>query len=713
MSPQIFDAIRERQAPRGQILVIFAGTITILLLFSALVVDVAWLWSNTLKMQRAADSAALAGAVYLPQDVTGAYGEARNAASRNGYTNGSPGVTVTPLQDVTSNRRLDVRITAPVETFFLRLIGMNEITISRKAKAEYVLPVPMGSPLNYYGVYGLVRTETGSTTTIVPGNTGASPLSAGIDKGGSSSWTNNNNVFTSNDAYARSSTNNTSRSWGNFNVNVPAGAAVVGIEVYVEAKSVDAGCAVQAALSWNNGSSFTSGTSGTDPGLKNAVLTTSDAPYVLGSPTMLWGRSWTPTQLNNANFWVRLTNIDPGSACASNQRIDIDWLRVKVYWETTVVTPDQNVVGPHGETLTPQGFWAVMLSQGADSSSGDAYLPNYVQSSASKLNPEHSTSAYYDYAVETTTGAGGSAYIFDPGFCDQGDFDIGTGDNYYSGSGAVSSFYDLYDTAGTPYNLGDDRHVGSSGNTFRRQTSCDAYHNAWYAIPFLAGQPEASSGLLAGTVYRLRASTFDPTDVAGQNGVSANNGFAIMADATSGAAPKVYGIGAMEMLTPLPGGQTSTFYLAQIEAIHAGKTMEIRLWDPGDTNQNAYIQIQEPCLGGPPCVGGWKPYTTLSYTAVRGQLNPATGSYVFNSGASSCDSNSSASTDRVQTYQSGSKFNGCWLTLEIQIPFSYSAPQDGWWKISYTMQGGAGTNATDITTWQVNIRGNPVHLVEP
>jgi hypothetical protein len=29
------------------------------------------------------------------------------------------------------------------------------------------------------------------------------------------------------------------------------------------------------------------------------------------------------------------------------------------------------------------------------------------------------------------------------------------------------------------------------------------------------------------------------------------------------------------------------------------------------------------------------------------------------------------------------------------------------------MQGSSGTNATDITTWQVNIRGNPVHLVQP
>ena len=32
----------------------------------------------------------------------------------------------------------------------------------------------------------------------------------------------------------------------------------------------------------------------------------------------------------------------------------------------------------------------------------------------------------------------------------------------------------------------------------------------------------------------------------------------------------------------------------------------------------------------------------------------------------------------------------------------------GWWKIQYNVAGG-----NDTTTWQVNLRGNPVHLVLP
>ena len=39
--------------------------------------------------------------------------------------------------------------------------------------------------------------------------------------------------------------------------------------------------------------------------------------------------------------------------------------------------------------------------------------------------------------------------------------------------------------------------------------------------------------------------------------------------------------------------------------------------------------------------------------------------------------------------------------------------EDGWWKIRYTMGGSTSSFSTDLTTWQVNIRGNPVHLVLP
>ena len=58
--------IRSRTRSHGQVLVIYAGALVFLIGLMAVVIDVTWYWTNTLKVQRAADAAALAGAVWLP-----------------------------------------------------------------------------------------------------------------------------------------------------------------------------------------------------------------------------------------------------------------------------------------------------------------------------------------------------------------------------------------------------------------------------------------------------------------------------------------------------------------------------------------------------------------------------------------------------------------------------------------------------------------------
>ena len=69
----------------GQVLVLFAGAIIALFAMLAVVIDISWYWSSALRLQRAADAAALAGVVYLPGDPSNAYttalAEARETAS--------------------------------------------------------------------------------------------------------------------------------------------------------------------------------------------------------------------------------------------------------------------------------------------------------------------------------------------------------------------------------------------------------------------------------------------------------------------------------------------------------------------------------------------------------------------------------------------------------------------------------------------------------
>ena len=76
----------------------------------------------------------------------------------------------------------------------------------------------------------------------------------------------------------------------------------------------------------------------------------------------------------------------------------------------------------------------------------------------------------------------------------------------------------------------------------------------------------------------------------------------------------------------------------------------------------------------------------------------------------------------VRTNEGGrGNFNGCWLQIEIPLPNTYTAPkpigedpdvEGGWWKIRYNMSGSTSSYSTDLTTWQVELRGNPVHLVQ-
>ena len=51
---------------RGQVLVITGGILVPLIALVGLVIDLGWYQSNVLRVQRAADAAALAGVVFLP-----------------------------------------------------------------------------------------------------------------------------------------------------------------------------------------------------------------------------------------------------------------------------------------------------------------------------------------------------------------------------------------------------------------------------------------------------------------------------------------------------------------------------------------------------------------------------------------------------------------------------------------------------------------------
>src|SRR2546425_5413492 len=161
----------------AQALVMIGLSLSLLMAIVGLAIDITWYQLNVDRMQRAADAAALAGVVYLPGNPSGAQTAALNEATKNGYQNGVGGVVVTAAPEVLNTKILGVTVTAPVRTFFARLVGVPTFPGSRNARAEFILPVPMGSPQDYYGINVVCRnSDTSPNCPQVPSATGAGTL---------------------------------------------------------------------------------------------------------------------------------------------------------------------------------------------------------------------------------------------------------------------------------------------------------------------------------------------------------------------------------------------------------------------------------------------------------------------------------------------------------------------------------------------------------
>ena len=131
-------------------------------------------------------------------------------------------------------------------------------------------------------------------------------------------WTSGVSALASDNVYATATSPNVRQSYSVFGFTVPPGNTVTGIEVKLEASASSASGTIQVGLSWNGDSTITAVKA-------TPILSTSDTVYTLGSPSDLWGRTWTPAELGNANFFVRVI-AQPGS-----NTVQLDAIQVKPY----------------------------------------------------------------------------------------------------------------------------------------------------------------------------------------------------------------------------------------------------------------------------------------------------------------------------------------------------------------------------------------------
>ena len=144
-----------------------------------------------------------------------------------------------------------------------------------------------------------------------------SPTSAFVNDGvfavDTNSGTNNNTSCTSN--------RKDRHTFYNYNVSIPGGATVTGIEVRLDgrADSTSGSPRFCVQVSWNGGATWTTAKT-------TSTLTTSEATYLLGGAADTWGRAWASSDFSNANFRVRITDV----ASSTSRDFSLDWVGVQV-----------------------------------------------------------------------------------------------------------------------------------------------------------------------------------------------------------------------------------------------------------------------------------------------------------------------------------------------------------------------------------------------
>lgn len=132
------DSEAEDRGDRGFVAAWFALMLTVFVGMAGFATDLGYWYLTASRAQNAADASALAGVVFLPTQLSNATTTANTIAGNHGFTSVN-------IQQVRSNQ-LRVTVTKPVPTFFVRLFGINNVTIQRTALAEFEQPVAMGSP---------------------------------------------------------------------------------------------------------------------------------------------------------------------------------------------------------------------------------------------------------------------------------------------------------------------------------------------------------------------------------------------------------------------------------------------------------------------------------------------------------------------------------------------------------------------------------------
>jgi hypothetical protein len=645
-------ALAQKNGEQGYIMVMFALLLVPLLLMAGFAVDVGKWYSRSSDMRRAADAAALAGVVWLPDEAS-ARTAALAAAARNGFVPSST-VSITVTASTQSERRLKVTIKdTKVGSFFYSSLGGKDIELNRTSFAEYVLAVPMGSPRNFFGTGTLLQSYT--ATGITPEFLYQSVNPYCTDKFNGDRYQSGYNGDT-----CSGTTNSEYRTSGySMYIEAPEGRrAPIDVKLY-DARYSEAGLSYQVQgvdscvgpyepTAWRGPASNNTTVTIYGPVRYQTLSSTSDTSWS-STTTLTAGQTYSRRgdllryQYPNVLDWSADTNASNWTTSSSSSSV-------------TITAPAQyqtrsSVGGSWGSTVTLEGDRTYTRN---------ANLIRYrtgTYQTGQECTPTYTTKT--------------EAAIDD-----------------YRQTGADNYTYTLYQADNTPLNDEDNPQICQQ--TFTPTTDVDGSvylgSRRWNTLCSISTTQPSGRYILkvtnSGTAVGTKGSG-NQNDGSNQWGLVAKyqtTGDGLCDGRTDTMCPRVYGKDAISVRAAATT-TVASFYLAEIAPEHAGKKLKLELFDPGEGGQK--IEIMKPSgTDG----NTWTP-TTFSWKDASAGTSGTNVSYLD---------------------VTNSVFNG--KLVEITIDLSgYSPPTNNdWWQIKYTFGG----TVTDRTTWSARIIGDPVHLVE-
>ncbi len=640
-------AVREGEG--GYVLVLTAMLLIPMLLISAMAVDYGAWYTEGSRMQRAADAAALAGVVWLP-NLTTATTVADNTARADGYDNTLSNISVVVTQ--LSDYELKVVITDDAGKVYLSSFVNKSVTISRAATAKYVLPVPLGSPHNYFGTDDMVSGSPEGFYAAINGTCQSKYQGDPFAVPYTSNNANQTNActaqagYTDNPDYITPTANGPDGNQYLYYITLPANRTQ---NLYIDL--------------WNPAADETQTTSNTTS--STTTITTTGATQPTDSCSN-FGSSYTCTTTISLSAKASST---PSLSC--NGSAPYTCTSTFVNGSTTTFTTTSTSSAPSQGSCTNSG-----------SGSNKTYtcsltITTTVNASATPSFSCSSGSGMYTCALSSSYTTSSTTTINDPG----------------GNSGVPTTTFSLYTPDNTPLDdsdnpLADYPNECASGdaNYPNPHTYSTGYDGSTRTILGQAGWSDfciiPASAPAGKYILGVRNSSTDSA--------SGINDYAIMASyadnigatcdfRTDTTCPEVAGKNWISIYAN-SSSSTADFYLAEIDPEYAGKTVDITLFDPGEGGN--YIQILDPSG------------TAQSFVATDMGMNDNTPG--------------TPSSPETELDVTNAKYNGRYVQLAINLPSTYGTGlSQYWWQVKYVFGSGA---VTDRTTWGVQVLGNPVHL---